>query len=150
MVVCLQRGANNLHMVQLIPLHIITSCFIKTQNGTGLPRLFSKKAIKWMPVSTVCLAELYTSHLTQIWITFFPANHWGWYWKNQTRHVKASRASINLKILEQKVTTETKTRVFAQNRPDKFPSYPPDNHHCSNRVYLRAGGTAERESWAIS
>jgi len=24
----------------------------------------------------------------------------------------------------------------AQNRPDNFPSYPPDNHHCSNDVYL--------------
>ena len=24
----------------------------------------------------------------------------------------------------------------AQNRPDNFPSCPPDNHHCSNDVYL--------------
>jgi len=24
----------------------------------------------------------------------------------------------------------------AQNRPDNFTSYPPDNHHCSNDVYL--------------
>jgi len=30
----------------------------------------------------------------------------------------------------------------AQNRPDNFPSYPPDNHHCSDDVYLREGGTA--------
>jgi len=28
---------------------------------------------------------------------------------------------------------------IAQNRPDNFPSYPPDNHHCSNDVYLRGG-----------
>ena len=28
----------------------------------------------------------------------------------------------------------------AQNRPDNFPSYPPDSHHCSDDVYLRAGG----------
>jgi len=28
---------------------------------------------------------------------------------------------------------------IAQNRPDNFPSYPPDNHHCSNDVYLREG-----------
>jgi len=27
----------------------------------------------------------------------------------------------------------------AQNRPDNFHSYPPDNHHCSNDVYLREG-----------
>jgi len=26
---------------------------------------------------------------------------------------------------------------IAQNRPDNFPSYPPDNHHRSDDVYLR-------------
>jgi len=31
---------------------------------------------------------------------------------------------------------------IAQNRPDSFPPYPPDNHHCSDDVYLREGGTA--------
>jgi len=30
-----------------------------------------------------------------------------------------------------------------QNRPDNFPSYPPDNHHCSDDVYLREGGALE-------
>ena len=29
---------------------------------------------------------------------------------------------------------------IAQNTPDNFPSYPPDNHHCSDDVYLREGG----------
>ena len=28
----------------------------------------------------------------------------------------------------------------AQNRPDNFPSCPPDNHHCSDDVYLRERG----------
>ena len=28
----------------------------------------------------------------------------------------------------------------AQNRPDNFPSCPPDNHHCSDDVYLREIG----------
>jgi len=28
---------------------------------------------------------------------------------------------------------------IAQNRPDNFSSYPPDNHHCSDDVYLREG-----------
>jgi len=28
---------------------------------------------------------------------------------------------------------------IAQNRPDSFPSYPPDNHHISDDVYLREG-----------
>jgi len=31
---------------------------------------------------------------------------------------------------------------IVQNRPDNFPSYPPDNHHCSDDVYLREGGIA--------
>ena len=29
---------------------------------------------------------------------------------------------------------------IVQNRPDSFPSYPPDDHHCSDDVYLREGG----------
>ena len=29
---------------------------------------------------------------------------------------------------------------IAQNRPDNFPPYPPDNHHNSDDVYLREGG----------
>jgi len=32
---------------------------------------------------------------------------------------------------------------IAQNRPDSFPPYPPDNHHCSVDVYLREGGSPE-------
>jgi len=28
---------------------------------------------------------------------------------------------------------------IAQNRPDSFPPYPPDNHHVSDDVYLREG-----------
>jgi len=31
---------------------------------------------------------------------------------------------------------------IAQNRPDNFPPYPPDNHHISDDVYLREGGRA--------
>jgi len=33
MVICLERGANDLHMVQLMPLPPIISCFMKIQNG---------------------------------------------------------------------------------------------------------------------
>jgi len=29
---------------------------------------------------------------------------------------------------------------IAQNRPDSFPPYPPDDHHISDDVYLREGG----------
>jgi len=29
---------------------------------------------------------------------------------------------------------------IAQNRPDSFPPYPPDNHHSSDDVYLREEG----------
>jgi len=34
---------------------------------------------------------------------------------------------------------------IAQNRPDSFPPYPPDNHHCSDDVYLREGGRKKIE-----
>ena len=34
----------------------------------------------------------------------------------------------------------------AQNRPDNFPSCPPDNHHCSDDVYLRETG-GHRLKW---
>jgi len=33
---------------------------------------------------------------------------------------------------------------IAQNRPDRFPSYPPNNHHFSDDVYLREGGTSQK------
>jgi len=33
---------------------------------------------------------------------------------------------------------------IAQNRPDSFPPYPPDNHHCSDDVYLKEGGRSSR------
>jgi len=32
---------------------------------------------------------------------------------------------------------------IAQNRPASFPPYPPDNHHCSDDVYLREGKRME-------
>jgi len=34
---------------------------------------------------------------------------------------------------------------IAQNRPDSFPPYHPDNHHYSNDVYLREGGLGEEK-----
>jgi len=33
---------------------------------------------------------------------------------------------------------------IAQNRPDSFPPYPPDNHHCSDDVYLKEGGKTKK------
>jgi len=36
MVICLEQGANNLHMVQLMPLPPIISCYIKIQNSLPL------------------------------------------------------------------------------------------------------------------
>jgi len=33
---------------------------------------------------------------------------------------------------------------IAQNRPDSFPPYPPDNRHYSDDVYLREGGPLQR------
>ena len=39
---------------------------------------------------------------------------------------------------------------IAQNRSDTFPPYPPDNHHCSDDVYLREGGPMKREKLGSS
>ena len=39
---------------------------------------------------------------------------------------------------------------IAQNRSDNFPSYPPDNHHCSDYVYLREGGNDNTQSEVTS
>ena len=35
---------------------------------------------------------------------------------------------------------------IAQNRPDNFSSYPPDNHHCSDDVYSREGANLRSRS----
>jgi len=52
MVICLERGADDLHMVQLMSLPPIISCIIKIRNSSaflvlaypGCPR---KEAVKW-------------------------------------------------------------------------------------------------------
>jgi len=55
-VICLEQSADDLHMVQLMPLPIV-SCFIKIQNGSAFVVLFlvpaylgcpEKEAIKWV------------------------------------------------------------------------------------------------------
>jgi len=53
-VICLEQGANDLHVVQLMPLSPVMSCFIKIQilltflHGAGLhiPRFPEKEAVK--------------------------------------------------------------------------------------------------------
>jgi len=61
MVICLECGANDLHMVQLMPLPPIISCFSKIQNGLSLwcrltQVVLEKKAIKRM----VCVMDAIT------------------------------------------------------------------------------------------
>jgi len=51
-VICLGRSANDLHIVQLMPLPPIISCSIKTRNGSAFlaltyPGCPGKEAIKW-------------------------------------------------------------------------------------------------------
>jgi len=53
MVICLGQGADELHIVQLMPLPPIISCFIKIWNGSAVlvpayPGCPGKKAIKRM------------------------------------------------------------------------------------------------------
>ena len=47
MVICLERGANDLHMVQLMPLAPVKSR-MGYLSGAGLPSLSRKKAVKRM------------------------------------------------------------------------------------------------------
>ena len=54
MVICLEQGANDLHIIQLMPLPPESLAPAKSRmvyrylSGAGLPRLSWKKAIKWM------------------------------------------------------------------------------------------------------
>jgi len=53
MVICLECGVNDLHMVQLMPLLPIISCFFKIQNGSAFlvltyPGYPGKEAVKRM------------------------------------------------------------------------------------------------------
>ena len=57
MVICLERGANDLHVVQLMQCHSIISCFIKIQNDLiflllAYPACSGKEAVKQV---SVCL-----------------------------------------------------------------------------------------------
>jgi len=51
-----------------------------------------------------------------------------------------SRELLVLFICECSSLCTTVAHNTAQNRPDNFPSCPPDNHHCSGDVYLRERG----------
>jgi len=51
MVMCLERGANDLHMVQLMPLPPIISCFIKIQNRLPFWCWLTQLVLEKMPLN---------------------------------------------------------------------------------------------------
>jgi len=51
MVICLERGANDLHMVRLMPLPLIISCFIKIQNGLPFWCQFTQVILEKRPLN---------------------------------------------------------------------------------------------------
>ena len=58
MVICLERDANDLHLIQLMPLSPVISCSIKVQIGLTLlvlayPGCPGKEAVKWVSVSGI-------------------------------------------------------------------------------------------------
>jgi len=55
-----------------------------------------------------------------------------------------SRELLGLLICVCIALCTTAAHKIAQNRPDNFPSYPLDNHHCSDDVYLREGGRVRK------
>jgi len=51
MVICLERGANDLHVIQLMPLPLHVSCFIQISLTSLMPAYRGcrgKEAIKWV------------------------------------------------------------------------------------------------------
>jgi len=46
MVICMEQSANDLHMVQLMPLPPIVSCFIKIQNGCAFLVLLTQAVLE--------------------------------------------------------------------------------------------------------
>jgi len=62
MVISLERSANDLHIVQLMPLPPIISCFIKIQNGSAFqipayPGYPGKEAVNWVLSFLACVDE---------------------------------------------------------------------------------------------
>ena len=69
MVICLQQGANDLHMVQLMACycHAIISCFIKIQIGLIYPGCCGKMAIK--RVFVVAIIH-FGGHIRNFWFVW--------------------------------------------------------------------------------
>ena len=73
-------------------------------------------------------------------------------YKNESKHSEMdpvrqtqSRELLGLFICVCIALCTIVARNIAQNRPDNFPSYPLDNRHCSDDVYLREGATSFSE-----
>jgi len=78
-VICLERGANNLHMVQPMPGHPVISCLIKIQNGfvflvPAYPVCPRKVTVKRMFVVLLHLSENIRSSVSQPESTLYTVN----------------------------------------------------------------------------
>ena len=61
MVICLECGANDLHMVQLMPLPPIISCFSKIQNGLPFWCQLTEVVLEKRPLNvsvSVCVSSM--------------------------------------------------------------------------------------------
>jgi len=61
-----------------------------------------------------------------------------------------SRELLGLFICAYDSLYTTAAHYIAKNRPDNFPSCPPDNHHCSDDVYLRERRATESRQLAAA
>ena len=59
MVICLEQGANDLHMVQLVLLPPHHLCFSKTQNGSTFWYLLTRAVVEMRPFNE-CSCHQYT------------------------------------------------------------------------------------------
>ena len=60
MVICLERGANDLHMVQLMPLPPHHFCFSKTQNGLSFWYRPTQVVLEKWPLNGCVCVCIYT------------------------------------------------------------------------------------------
>jgi len=86
------------------------------------------------------------------WMPFLPANQQrqsteGINCNTQYNHrkTKSDKQLLGLFMCVHCTVHNCCTQYCTEQTSDNFPSYPPDNHHCSDDVYLRDGGHSSKK-----
>jgi len=73
MVICLERGASDLHMVQLMPLPPIISCSSKIQNGLPFWCQFTQVFLKKRPLNG---SGSSSNSSSMVWLVSVDSSRW--------------------------------------------------------------------------